>query len=63
MNYNEIQSEDEVNKVITAMKRGELRPATKKESMSVRLAALSDIVHELQIVVKNDKELSAVTKI
>jgi hypothetical protein len=63
MNYNEIQIEDEVNNVVTAMKRDELRPATKKESMLVRLAALSDIVHELQMVIKNDKELSAVTKI
>jgi hypothetical protein len=46
MNYDEIQIEDEVNKVVTAMERGELRPATKGESMSVRLAALSAIVHE-----------------
>jgi hypothetical protein len=56
MNYDEIQIEDEVNKVVTAMERGELRPATKGESMSVRLAALSAIVHELQMVVKEEKE-------
>jgi hypothetical protein len=55
MNYDEIQIEDEVNKVVTAMERGELRPATKKESMSVRLAALSAIVHELQMVVKEEE--------
>jgi hypothetical protein len=29
--------------------------------MSVKLAALSNIVHELQIIVENDKELSTVT--
>jgi hypothetical protein len=62
MNYNEIQTDDEVNDVVTAMEEGKLRPATKKESMVVRLAALSDIVHELQTIVENDKELSSVRK-
>jgi hypothetical protein len=30
----------------------------KKESMTVKLAALSGIVHELQKVIQNDRELS-----
>jgi hypothetical protein len=63
MDYNNIRVEDEVNAVVVAAERGELRPASKRESMAVRLAALSDIVHELQMVVKNDKELSAAIKI
>jgi hypothetical protein len=63
MNYDEIQVEHEINTMVVAAERKELRPATKRESMTVRLAALSNIVHELQIIVKNDKELTAVTKI
>jgi hypothetical protein len=59
MNYEDIPVEDEVNAVIAAAEQKKLRPATKRESMSVRLAALSDIVHELQMIVKNDKELSS----
>jgi hypothetical protein len=61
MNYDDIQVEDEVNAVIDAAEQNKLRPATKRESMSVKLAALSNIVHELQIIVENDKELSTVT--
>jgi hypothetical protein len=63
MNYDNIIAEDEVNAVVTAVEQGKVCPATKRESMAVRLAALSDIVHELQIIVKKDKELSATTKI
>jgi hypothetical protein len=62
MNYDNIMVEDEVNVVVTAVEQGKVRPATKRESMAVRLAALSDIVHELQVIVKNDKELSTTTK-
>ncbi|MDR0639886.1 MAG: hypothetical protein LBG27_13480 [Spirochaetaceae bacterium] len=58
MNYDEIPVEDVVNAVVGAAERGALRPATKKESMAVRLAALSGIVHELQAVIENDKDLS-----
>ena len=57
MNYNELNVEDEVNRVVTAVEQGNFRQATKRESMAVRLAALSDIVHEMQDLVKNDKEL------
>ncbi|MDR1362643.1 MAG: hypothetical protein LBJ35_01140 [Spirochaetaceae bacterium] len=63
VNYNDIRVEDEVNAVAAAAEQGALRPAGKKESMAVRLAALSGIVHELQLIVKNDKELSPSTKI
>jgi hypothetical protein len=59
MNYNDIRVEDEVNAVVAAVARGGLRPATKRESMPVRLAALSNIARELQETVNNDKELSA----
>ncbi|MDR0684282.1 MAG: hypothetical protein LBF83_04055 [Spirochaetaceae bacterium] len=62
MDYDNIKVEDEVDAMVTAVEQGKLRPATKRESMSVRLAALSDIVHELQVIVKDDKELSIVTK-
>lgn len=63
MDYNNIKVDDEVDAMVTAVEQGKLRPATKRESMSVRLAALSDIVHELQVIVKGDKELSTVTRI
>ena len=57
MNYNDINVDDEVNRVVAAVEKGTYRPATKRESMAVRLAALSDIVHEMQVLVKTDKEL------
>jgi len=57
MNDNDLNVDDEVNRVVTAVEQGAFRPATKRESMAVRLAALSDIVHEMQAIVKNDKEL------
>ncbi|MDR2343702.1 MAG: hypothetical protein LBD86_04135 [Spirochaetaceae bacterium] len=63
MNYDNIIAEDEVNAVVIAAEQGKLRPTSKRESMAVRLAALSDIVHELQVIVKNDKELSTPTKL
>lgn len=57
MNYNELDVEDEVNRVVIAVEQGEFRQATKRETMTVRLAALSNIVHEMQEMVRNDKEL------
>ena len=57
MDYNDINVDAEVNRVVAAVEQGEYRQATKRESMAVRLAALSDIVHEMQELVKNDKEL------
>jgi hypothetical protein len=61
VDYNNIKIEDEVDTMVTAVEQGKLRPAAKRESMSVRFAALSDIVHELQVIVKDDKELSTAT--
>jgi len=60
MDYNKIDVDTEVNAMVAAVERGEVRAATKQESMAVRLAALSDIVHEMQVVVANDKELTNV---
>jgi len=60
MNYNEINIENEVNFVVDAVEHNACRPATKRESMAVRLAALSEIVHAMQEHVQNDKELARV---
>ena len=49
--------ENEVNSVVTAVENGNYRQATKRETMEVRLVALSNIVHEMQEIVQNDKEL------
>ena len=57
MNYNEIDVESIVNEVVTAEEQGRMRNATKKETMAVRLAALSAIVRKMQNIVENDKEL------
>jgi hypothetical protein len=57
MDYNDIDVEQVVDEVIKAEEQGKLRPATKRESMAVRLAALSSIVHEMQVIVENDREL------
>ncbi|MDR1278786.1 MAG: hypothetical protein LBK02_08545 [Treponema sp.] len=46
------------NAVDDAMERGEFRPATKKETMALRLAALSAIVRKMQELVENDRELA-----
>ena len=60
MNYDEIDVERIVNEVITAEEQGKMRNATKKETMLVRLAALSAIVRRMQSIVENDKELIGV---
>ncbi|MCL1911573.1 MAG: hypothetical protein FWG13_05160 [Leptospirales bacterium] len=57
MNYDEIDVEKEIQAVDDAVERGAFRPATKRESMAVRLAALSAIVREMQAKVENDHEL------
>jgi hypothetical protein len=57
MNYDEIDVERIVNEVVTAEEQGKMRNATKKETMLVRLAALSAIVRNMQSLVENDKEL------
>jgi hypothetical protein len=61
MDYDKIDVEAEVIAILTAVENGQTRLATKRESMAVRLAALSDIVHEMQITLKNDKEPAGAT--
>jgi hypothetical protein len=60
MDYNKIDVERVVNEVVTAEEQGKLRNATKRETMAVRLAALSAIVKKMQSIVENDKELAGV---
>ena len=60
MDYNEIDVDSIVNEVITAEEQGKLRTATKRETMIVRLAALSAIVRRMQEVVENEKEFVGV---
>jgi hypothetical protein len=60
MDYNKIDVDAEVDAMVAAVEHGEVRPATKRESMTVRLAALSDIVHAMQVVVESDKEFTSV---
>ena len=58
MDYNEIDVDKIVDEVVSAEEQGKLRPATKHETMVVRLAALSAIVRKMQNIVENDKELA-----
>ena len=58
MSIDEINVDEEVKRVSEAVAQGKYRKATKRESMAVRLAALSKIVHEMQEKVDNDKELA-----
>jgi hypothetical protein len=57
MNYDNLDVEKIVDEVVKAEVEGRTRPATKKESMSVRLAALGAMVHQMQEIVENEKEL------
>jgi hypothetical protein len=57
MEYSAIDVDAEVKAMVEAVERGEARPASKRESMAVRLAALSEIVREMQAAIKNDKDL------
>jgi hypothetical protein len=57
MDYDAIDVERVVDEVVKAEEQGKLRPATKRESMAVRLAALSSIVREMQAIVENDRDL------
>jgi hypothetical protein len=59
MNYDEIDVEATVNTVVSAVKCGQMRPATKRESMAVRMAALANIAHEMQATAANNKELAS----
>ena len=58
MNYDDLNVDEEVARAAAAVEQGNFRQATKRESMSVRLAALSEIVHRMQVIVQSDKELA-----
>jgi len=62
MNYDDIDVDQIVNEVSTAVAQGNYRKATKKESMEVRLAALTMLVKNMQCemhnIVQNERELS-----
>jgi hypothetical protein len=58
MDYDAINVDEEVAKVDLAMEQGNFRRATKRESMEIRLAALSAIVHKMQAEVAADKEIA-----
>jgi hypothetical protein len=60
MNYDELDVEKEVPAVDAAMEGGACRPAAKKETMTVRLAALGAIVRRMQAAVENDGELARI---
>jgi len=54
MNYDEINVDEVLAEVETAVVKGDYRQATKQETMKVRLAALAAIVRNLQEKVDND---------
>ena len=58
MDYDNLDAEKIVDEVVKAEAEGRTRPATRKETMIVRLAALSAIVRRMQEIVENDKELA-----
>jgi hypothetical protein len=60
MNIDEINVDEQVKRVSEAVAEGRYRKATERESMIVRLAALSKIVRRMQEKVENDKELAGV---
>jgi hypothetical protein len=58
MDYDNLDLDVEkiVDEVVKAEAEGRTRPATKKETMTVRLAALSARVRKMQEIVENDRE-------
>ena len=57
MNYDNLDFDSILQEVYKAEDEGRTRPATKQESMRVRLAALSAIVRNMQEIVDKDHEL------
>jgi len=57
MNYDEINVDEVLAEIDTAIEQGDYRQATKQETMKVRLAALASIVRNLQEIVEKDREL------
>jgi hypothetical protein len=56
VNYDEINVDEVLESVASAVEQGNYRKATKKESMEVRLAAISAIVREMQTIVQSFHE-------
>ena len=59
MNYSEINVEEEMAIIESAIEEGKYRKATQQEAMEVRLAALSAIVREMQAVVQTNKKVAS----
>ena len=57
--YNNINVDQILNEVYAAEDAGRTRPATKQETMRIRLAALASIVRNMQDVVEKDHQLAA----
>ena len=57
MDYSDIDVDRIVNEVYAAEAEGRTRPATKQETMRIRLAALAAIVHNMQEIVEKDHQL------
>jgi formiminotetrahydrofolate cyclodeaminase len=57
MEYDNIDVNAVLSTMVAAVEHGKARPATKQESMAVRLAALSEIVYEMQNTVDNDERM------
>ena len=61
MNYDNLNFDSILKEVYKAEDEGRTRPATKKESVEVRLAALAHLVknmqNEMHDIVQNEREL------
>ena len=57
IDYSDCDIDKIVKEVYTAEAEGRTRPATKQETMRVRLAALAAIVHNMQEIVEKDHQL------
>jgi hypothetical protein len=57
MDYSDLNVDQIVEEVYAAEAEGRTRPATKQETMRIRLAALSAIVRNMQDIVEKDHEL------
>ena len=60
MDYNDIDVDAIVKEVYAAEDGGRTRPATKQETMRIRLAALAAIVRNMQEIVEKDHQLTNV---
>jgi len=57
MNYDDINVDEVLEEIDTAIDKGDYRQATKQETMKIRLAALAAIVRHLQEIVEKDPQL------